>query len=252
MNGTSRVARASPDGYQFVLGYASTHAFNQTIYKAPLYDAVADFTPVVLVSEIPLLLVTRKDFPASNLQDFIAYAKANQAKMQYGSAGIGSSNHAVCLLLNSAIGVNVTHVPYRSSGIQDLLAGRLDYYCQLVAAAAPLIESKQMKALAALSKSRVPVMPDLPTADEQGLTNFDASTWNAVFLPRGAPPAVVSRLHDATVAALALPSTRQRMIEAGANIPPPEHQTPEYLKRFVISEIQKWGIALKAANVTGE
>jgi tripartite-type tricarboxylate transporter receptor subunit TctC len=252
MNGASRVARASPDGYQFVLGYASTHAFNQTIYKSPLYNAATDFTPVVLVSEIQLVLVTRKDFPANSLQEFVAYTKANQAKMQYGSAGVGSSNHAVCLLLNSTIGVNVTHVPYRASGIPDLLAGRLDYYCQLVAAALPLIESKQMKALALLSKTRVPILPDLPTADEQGLASFDATTWNAVFLPKGAPAAIVNRLRDATIAALEIPSVRRRMIEAGASIPPPEHQTSDYLKQFVVSEIEKWAVALKAANVTAE
>jgi tripartite-type tricarboxylate transporter receptor subunit TctC len=252
MSGASRVARAPPDGYQFVLGYASTHAFNQTVYKTPLYNAATDFTPVVLVSEIPLVLVTRKDFPADNLQEFVAYTKANQGKMQYGSAGIGSSNHAVCLLLNSVIGVNVTHVPYRASGIPDLLAGRLDYYCQLVAAALPLIESKQLKALAVLAKTRVPILPELPTAEEQGLASFDASTWNAVFLPKGAPAAIVNRLHDATVAALELPSVRRRMIEAGANIPSPEHQTSDYLKRFVVSEIEKWAVALKAANVTAE
>jgi tripartite-type tricarboxylate transporter receptor subunit TctC len=252
MNGSSRVARAAPDGYQFVLGYASTHAFNQALYKTPLYDAATDFTPVVLVSEIPLVLVTRKDFPANNLQEFIAHTKANQADMRYGSAGVGSSNHAGCLLLNAAIGVNVIHVPYRTGGTTDLLAGRLDYFCLLIAGAVPLIESKQIKALAVLSKTRAPILPSVPTADEQGLTNFDASTWNAVFLPKGAPPAIVSRLRDATVAALALPSVRQKTIEAGATIPPPEHQTSAYLKDFVVSEIQKWGVALRAANVTAE
>src|SRR5207247_824754 len=99
------------------------------LYKNPLYNAATDFAPVILVSDIPILLVTRKDFPSNDLREFITYAKANQSKMQYGSAGIGSSNHIACLLLNSAIGVEITHVPYRGSGITDLLAGRLDYYC---------------------------------------------------------------------------------------------------------------------------
>jgi tripartite-type tricarboxylate transporter receptor subunit TctC len=148
--------------------------------------------------------------------------------------------------------VNVTHIPYRSSGIPDLLAGRVDYYCQLVAAAFPLIESRQMKALAVLAKTRVSILPGVPTAEEQGIASFDASTWNAVFLPKGASAAIVNRLHDATVAALELPSVRRRMIEAGVNIPPPEHQTSDYLKRFVASEIEKWAVALKAANVTAE
>ena|SRR5215475_10096034 len=252
MNGANRVAKASPDGYQFVLGYSSTHAINQTIYKNPLYNAATDFAPVMLLSEIPILLVTRTDLPVSNLTEFINYAKANQAKMQYGSGGIGSANHVSCLLLNSTIGVNVTHVPYRAGGTADLIAGRLDYYCLLITAGAPLIENRQIKAIAVLSKNRTSRMPDLPTAHEQGLTNFDAGSWNAIFLPKGTPAAIVKKLHDAAIAALELPSVRERMVEAGVDLTTAERCSPEYLQKFVMSEIEKWATPLKAARVAAE
>jgi len=131
MTGASRVAKAAPDGYQFVFGSTGTFAYSQTFYKHPLYNTVTDFAPVALVSQQPIMLVARKDLPVQNLQEFIAYTKANQAKMQYGSPGVGSGNHLACALLNAAIEVNVTHVPYRGGGpaIHDLIAGRTDYQC---------------------------------------------------------------------------------------------------------------------------
>ena len=141
MLGANRVAKAPPDGYQFVLGNIGTHAQNQAVYRRPLYNAATDFAPVGLVVNQTLLLLTRKDFPADNLQNFIAYARANQAKLQYGSAGTGGSNHLACLLLNSAIGIEVAHVPYRSGAqaLQDTLAGRIDYQCPSLPIALPQI-----------------------------------------------------------------------------------------------------------------
>ena len=125
MTGSARVAKAAPDGYQFVLATAGTHSANQSLYKHPLYDAATDFAPVALLVEQPMVLMTRPNLPANNLPEFIAYTKANQAKMQYGSSGAGSATHLACVLFNAAIGVDVTHVPYRGSGpaMQDLIAG---------------------------------------------------------------------------------------------------------------------------------
>src|ERR1700704_2442680 len=142
MTGANRVAKAAPDGYQFVLGNVGTHAQNQSLYKKPLYNALTDFAPVALVTDQSLVLVARKDFPADTLPEFIAYAKANQSKLQYGSAGVGGSNHLACVLLNAAIGIQVTHVPYRSGGqaMQDLLAGRVDYQCPSAPTAMPQID----------------------------------------------------------------------------------------------------------------
>ena len=147
MTGSSRVAKAAPDGYQFVLGNVGTHAANQTFYKAPLYNAATDFAPVMLIAQTPLVLLARKDLPADNLKEFIAYAKANQASMQYGSGGAGSASHLACVLLNAAIGINVTHVPYRGAApaMQDLIAGRIDYQCPDTPIAIPQIQSKMAR-----------------------------------------------------------------------------------------------------------
>src|SRR6266571_7982670 len=149
MTGAARVAKAAPDGYQFVLGNVGTHAANQTFYKAPLYNAATDFAPVMLIAETPLLLLARKDLPADDLPAFTAYAKAHQAKMQFGSGGAGSASHLACMLLNAAIGVNVTHVPYRGAApaMQDLIAGRIDYQCPDSPIAIAQIESRTIKAI---------------------------------------------------------------------------------------------------------
>src|ERR1700704_3719704 len=169
MIGAARVMKAAPDGYQFLLATAGTHAMNQTLYKKPLYNAATDFAPVALVASTPILLVTRKDLPADTLPAFVAYAKANQAKMQYGSPGAGSASHLACVLFDAAIGIEITHVPYRSTAqaLQDLLPGRLDYQCVPIAAAVSQIESKTMKGLAIMPKARSPILPMLATADEQ-------------------------------------------------------------------------------------
>src|SRR5262249_4957404 len=218
MTGAARVAKAPPDGYQFVMGGASTHAVNQTLYKNPLYNAATDFAPVALIAEQPLLLIVRKGFPANSLQEFIAYTKAHQATMQYGSGGAGSTPHLACALLNTTIGVSVTHVPYRGTGpaTQDMLAGRIDYMCPLGATAIPQVLSDQVKPIAILSKDRSPLLPELASAHEQGLANFDASTWNAACLPKGTPTAIVRKLHDAFVATIETPTVQERLKEIGA------------------------------------
>jgi tripartite-type tricarboxylate transporter receptor subunit TctC len=252
MTGAQRVAQARPDGYQFVLGTVGTHAVNQTLYKRPLYDAATDFLPVVLVAEVPLILVTRKDLPAKNLQEFIDYTKANQDKMNFGSAGNGSAVHLGCLLLNSAMGTNVRHVPYRGSApaITDLQSGRLDFMCDIVSTAAPQVTGGALKALATLALARSPVLPDLPTADEQGLKGFVAYTWNAFFLPKGTPDAIAKRLRDATLEAMANPSVKQRLGGLGATLVSADRTTPDYLASFVKGEIQRWAAPIKASGVT--
>jgi tripartite-type tricarboxylate transporter receptor subunit TctC len=200
MTGSVRVAQATPDGYMFELASVGTHAQNQTLYKHPLYDAATDFTPVALIAETPIALITRKDLPPNNLKEFITYAKANQAKMQYGSAGAGSATHLGCVVLNFVIGVNITHVPYRGTGpaMQDLAGGRIDYLCDIIATAKPQIDSGTVKGLAIMTQERAAVLPNLPTALEQG-TDAQAYTWSAVFLPKGAPDAIVQKLNGAIV-----------------------------------------------------
>jgi len=254
MTGASRVAKAAPDGYQFVLGNVGTHAQNQSLYPKPLYNAATDFAPIALIADTPQVLIARTDLPANNLQEFIAYAKANQAKMQYGSAGAGSAAHLGCVLLNTAIGVNVTHVPYRGGGpaMQDLIAGRIDYQCPLIALAISQIESKSVRAIAVLTRGRSAILPALASAREQGLTDFEISTWNAFFLPKGTPPAIAQKLHDATVATMNTPAIHERLMQIGAELAAPERRSQDYLQEFVASEIKKWEAPIKAAGLVAE
>jgi tripartite-type tricarboxylate transporter receptor subunit TctC len=252
MTGASRVARATPDGYQFVFGTTGTFAHSQTFYKHPLYNTTTDFAPVALVTQQPIVLVARKDFPAQNLQEFIAYSKANEQKMQYGSPGVGSGNHLACALLNAAIGVNVTHVPYRGGGpaIQDLIAGRTDYQCPNNVLAMPLIESRAIKPIAVLTRDRSPSVPDLASAHEQGLADFDVSTWFALALPKGTPESIVRKLNDATVAAMNSPATQEQMKKIGADLVAPDRRSPEYLQKFFASEVARWAKTIKASGVS--
>ena len=251
MVGSARVAKAAPDGYQFVLG-SRADAINQTLYKAPLYNLTTDLVPVVLIADQPTVLVARKDLPVENLQEFIAYARKTQVVMQYGSAGAGSTGHVDCALLNAAIGVSIAHVPYRGGGpaMQDLIAGRIDYFCTLSGTVASQVEGKLVKPIANLSRERSPMLPALATAQEQGLKDFDASTWFGFFVPRHTPAPVIQKLHDATVEAMDTPSVQERLKEAGAMTVAPERRSPDYLQKFVASEIEKNAAPLKAAGIS--
>ncbi len=201
MMGGQRVARAAPDGYTAILGTIATHAHSQTLYKTPLYHAVSDFTPVMLIAEIPLVLIARKDFPASSFEEFVAYAKANPGKLNYGSAGPGSASHLGCVLLGKAIGADLQHVPYKGTGpaMQDLQAGRLDISCEIVVTAVPQVQAGNVKALATLSRDRSPVLPDLPTAFEKGFQNIQVYTWTALLFPKGTPEPIVTKMREAAL-----------------------------------------------------
>jgi tripartite-type tricarboxylate transporter receptor subunit TctC len=252
MTGSARVAHAKPDGYQFVVGTVGTHAQGQTLYKKPLYNSVNDFTPVALMASVPIVLATRKDLPVNNFKEFVDYAKANQKKMQFGSAGAGSATHLGCVLLNYVIGVDITHVPYRGTGpaMQDLQGGRIDYLCEIITTAKPQIDGGTIKGLAIFDTKRSPAMPNLPTAAEQGTDKLVAYTWNAIYLPKGTPAAIVQTLHDAAVAAMHTPAVRQRLEGLGAEIVSDDRATPEYLATFTQSEIEKWAGPIKASGVS--
>jgi tripartite-type tricarboxylate transporter receptor subunit TctC len=252
--GAARVAKAAPDGYEFVLGNVGTHAVSQTLYKNPPYNASTDFAPVVLIADLSLVLVARKDLPADNLSEFIAYAKANQDKMQFASGGTGSATHLGCALLNARIGVAATHIPYRGGepAMQDLLAGRVDYLCIDTPVAAPQIAAGAVKAIAVLARRRVALLPKVPTAEEQGLADFDAANWSAFFLPKDTPEAVVRKLHDATVATVADPAVKARLSAAGIDPVSADRQSSAYLGQFVATEIAKWAGPIKAAGLSAE
>jgi tripartite-type tricarboxylate transporter receptor subunit TctC len=254
MTGAARVAKAPPDGYQFVLGNVGTHAQNQTLYKNPSYNAATDFAPVGLLVDLPMLMVARTTLPPNDLREFIVYAKANQAKMQYASAGTGAPTHLACALLNAAMGVDITHVPYRGSALalQDMIAGRIDYHCLNASAAIPHLEGKTAKAITMTTRERSQTFPDIPTAREQGLKDFVAENWLAFFFPKGTPAAIVQRLNEVAVAAMTTPAVAAQLKKNGADIVAPERRSPEYLQKFVASEVEKWAAPIKAAGLTGE
>jgi tripartite-type tricarboxylate transporter receptor subunit TctC len=249
--GGSRVAKGPSDGYQFVIGNVGTFVQSRWLYKHPLYDPVSDFAPVALLTDETLVLVTRNDLPVDNLQQFITYAKANQGTMHFASSGIGGSNHLACMLLNSAIGIEVTHVPYRNvvQGMQDVMAGRVDYNCLSLPLALPQIAAKTVKAIAVLSKDRSQILPDLPSANEQGLTGFDVPSWYALFLPAATPRAIVQKLNQATVAALEIPSIQDRLKQVGGDVIAPERRSPEYLRQFLAAQIKKWEGPIEASGI---
>ena len=253
MTGAARVAKAPADGYQFVLGNVGTHAQNQTLYKSPSYNAATDFAAVGLLVDLPMLMVSRTTLPPNDLKEFIAYAKTNQAKMQYGSAGTGAPTHLACALLNVAMGVNITHVPYRGSALalQDMIGGRIDYHCLNASAAIQHIEAKNAKAITMTTKERSATFPTIPTAHEQGLKDFVAENWLAFFFPKGTPATIVQRLNEAAIAAMMTPAVMEQLKKNGAEIVAPERRTPEYLQKFVASEIEKWAGPIKAAGLSG-
>jgi tripartite-type tricarboxylate transporter receptor subunit TctC len=240
--GVTRVVNAAPDGYTLLFGTIGTHAYNQWIYKKRRYDAINDFAPVTLWSEQPMVLEVRKDLAANTIPEFAALLKSNGAKMQFGSAGAGTTTHLACSLLNATIGVKVTHVPYRGSApaANDLIGGQIDYLCPNLGAAVPLITGKQVKAIAVLSKGRSPVMPELASAHEQGLAGIDITTWTAFFLPKGTPAAIAAKLNEATHAAMETPAIKSRMLEIGVTGIPAERRSPEYLASFVADEVKRW------------
>jgi tripartite-type tricarboxylate transporter receptor subunit TctC len=252
MTGVSRVAKAPPDGSQFVLGNAGTQAISQTLYRQPLYNSVTDLVPVGMVAQSFFVLITHKNLPAATLPEFIAYAKANHARMQYASAGVGSTSHMMCVLLDAVIGVDITHVPYRSTTIAlpDLMAGRIDFICDAVETAAQQIEGNTVKPIAVLAPSRSAVLPNLATAAEQGVAQLAASGWYGLFFPKGTPDAIVRRLSNAASAAVDTPSVRERIESVGINMVPPEHRTPEFLARFLPAEIEKWAVPIRASGLS--
>jgi tripartite-type tricarboxylate transporter receptor subunit TctC len=251
--GSLRVSRGTPDGSAFVLGNNGTHSWSQSLYKVPPYDAVKDFTPLGLAVESPRVIIVPKDLPANTMQEFIAYVKANQAKIQFASAGAGSASHVSCILLNAMLGVNVTHVPYRGLGpaMTDLIAGRVQYICDSVSTSKPQIEGGQVKAIATTGLKRSPALPTIPTAKEQGL-DFDVLTWQGLFLAKDTPAPIVKQLSTAFIKALDLPSVRGRFEPIGEEIPTADRRTPEYFSKFVAGEIARWSGPIKASGVTVE
>jgi len=245
--GVGRVARARPDGYTISLGYLGTHVFNGASYALP-YDLVNDFEPVSLLVSNPLVIVARKTMPAKDLQELIAWLKANPGKASEGTTGPGGSSHVAGIYFQKETGTRFQLVPYRGAApiMQDLLAGRIDLMFDFAADALPQIRFGTIKAYAVTAPNRLPAAPDVPTVDEAGLPGFYVSAWEGVWAPKGTPKEVIGKLNSAIVAALADPSVRQRLAELGQEIYPRDQQTPESLRALQLAEIKKWWPIIKA------
>jgi tripartite-type tricarboxylate transporter receptor subunit TctC len=254
MTGSARVAKAAPDGYTLLLSGSAVLAQVPALYKRPLYNAVTDFEHASLYSDSARVLLARKDLPVATLSEFVAYAKANQGRMQYGSAGAGSGMHICAVLLDAAMGTKITHVPYRGSApaMQDLMGGRIDYICEQISTALPQIEAGAIKAIVTLGLERAPGLENLPTAQEQGLAGLDCGSWSSFSFPKGTPAAIVRRLAKASSDAVDTPAVRERFKSLGVTIPAPERRTPEYLTRFVASEIQRWAGPIQASGASAD
>jgi len=255
MTGANRVAKGTPDGYTFLLGGHATLTLVPAINgRKTLYDPVGDFTHVIAFADSARILLARKDFPANTLAEFVAYARQNHEKMQFGSAGAGTGMHVCALLLDHAMGTKITHVPYRGSALalQDLLAGRIDYICDQISTAAAQIKAGNVKAIAMMSPNRAAVLPDLATAQEQGLPDIDCGTWSSFAFPKGTPDALAQRLADATNRALESAFVRERLEAVGVEIMPPERRTREYLTKILPGAVAKQAEIIRAGGLAAE
>ena len=252
MTGSKRVSDAAPDGYTIGIGTVGTHAQGQTLYKRPLYNSQTDFAPVALLAQVPILLTVRKDLPAKDFKEFVAYAQANQAKMQFGSAGAGSATHLGCVLLNYIIKTNITHIPFRGTGpaMTELQAGRIDFMCEISSTAKPHVDAGSVRALAIFQAKRSPALPNLPTAEEQGTKDLIAYTWNAIFAPKNTPADIVQKLNKAAVDAINTPAVKEKLAGLGAEIATGNETTPAYLGKLVKDETEKWAVPIKASGVS--
>lgn len=248
-----RVARAKPDGYTLVTGIWGTHVANGAIYKLQ-YDVQKDFEPVGLLTSNPLLIVSKKDMPAANLTELVAWLKANPGKASQGTSGVGSVGHLVGVLFQSVTKTEFQFVPYRGLGpaMTDMLAGHIELMFDTPATSLPHVQTGNVKAFAVTAPQRIPSAPDVPTVDEAGIPGLHASTWTAFFAPKGTPKEVVTRLNAAVVEALADPEVRKRLQKIGQEIYPREQQSPEALAALQAADIKKWWPIIEAANIKAE
>jgi len=251
--GVGRVARAAPDGYTISIGHWGTHVVNGAIYEFP-YHVFNDFEPVSLIASNPQLIVSRKDLPANNLQEMIAWLKANSVKATQGTAGHGSASHVSGVYLQSITGASFQFVPYRGAGpaMQDLVAGQIDIMIDQAANSLPQLRAGTIKGYAVTDKVRLAAAPELPTVDEAGLPGLHILLWHALWMPKRTPTEIIDKLNAAVVDALADANVRTRLAELGQDIPPREQQNPQALAAYHKAEIEKWWPILKAANIKGE
>ena len=251
--GTARVAASPPDGYSLLLMHIS-HAANVAFYPNLRYDPIKDFEPIGLVAESPMAIVARKDFPASNFKEFVAYLSANNEKMTYGFAGIGSASHLCSLLFFHAINTTVNGAPYKGTApaLNDLLGGHLDFMCDQTINVLQPVKSGLVKAFAATTPQRLKVAPDLPTIAEFGLPDFQMVVWYAMYAPKGTPKPIVDKLSAALQKALQDPEVQERLAQSGAETVPPERARPDVLRDHLKVEIDRWVPIIRKAGVLAQ
>jgi tripartite-type tricarboxylate transporter receptor subunit TctC len=245
--GSDAVAKAARDGYTLLMGAVGTHAINVSLYKKMPYDPVKDFVPVVLVATVPNVLVVPASLPVNSVKELIAYGKANPGKLNFGSSGNGTSIHLSGELFKSMTGVDMQHVPYKGSGpaTVDLLSGQVQMMFDNLPSAMPNIKSGKLKALAVTSAKRSPSLPDVPTIAEAGVPGYEAPSWFGILVPKGTPPEIVAELNTDINKILAMPDTKKKFLEQGAE---PAGGTPEQFAALINSEIPKWAKVVKASG----
>jgi tripartite-type tricarboxylate transporter receptor subunit TctC len=249
--GSARVAAAAPDGYTLLAGSMGSHVSAPVLTPGIKYNSERDFAPIGFTAHAPAVVVTRKDFPATNLREFMQYLKKDDSNVKQAHGGIGASSHMACLLFNSTIKVNPISVAYRGTApaMNDLVAGHVDYLCEQAVSVTGAITGGQVKALAVSSNERLPTLPDVPTAKEAGV-DYQMSIWAGIFAPKGTPKATVDRLAAALSKALDDPAVQKRMADLGGSIPARDERTPARFERFVTAQIAHWSPILKAAAPT--
>jgi tripartite-type tricarboxylate transporter receptor subunit TctC len=247
---SSRVAKARADGYTIIMGHMGTHAASVALFPKLSYKPDVDFAPIGLAAGTPVLVLARKDFPATDIKQMASFVKANVAKLNMAHAGVGSVSFTTCLLLNSIIGVTPTAVPYSGTGpaLTALISGQVDYMCDQIVNVVQQVESGQIKAYAVGTAERNPALPNVPTAKEAGMPEFQAQAWNALFAPAGTPQPVVDRLTEALSKALDDQGVRKRLIDLGSVLPEGDGRGQKALATLVRSEIDRWTPIIKAAG----
>ena len=252
--GSTRAMRANPDGYTIEMGQMGTHATAVALYPNLAYRPEVDFDPIGMVSEMPQMLVARKDFAPKDLKEFIAFIKTNSDKINVGHAGVGSIFFSTCLLLHSILNVKPTLVPFNGGApaMNALVAGQVDYMCADIVTAAPQLQASTIKGYAIASTSRNPAIPTVPTSNEAGLPEFQATGWFALFAPKGTPKPILDRLTEVLDRALDDEGTRKRLIELGNDVPEKSRRGQQALRVLLKNEIVRWTAIIQAANVKAE
>jgi tripartite-type tricarboxylate transporter receptor subunit TctC len=248
--GAGKVARSAADGYTIFLHHIG-HSTAPSLYKKLSYNAIDDFEPVGLVTDVPMTIVARKDFPAKDFKELVTYVKANAAKLNYANAGLGSASHLCGMLFMSTLEADMTTVPFKGTGpaMTDLLAGQVDLMCDQTTNTTSQIKGEKIKAYAVTTKTKVPSLPELPTAESQGLKGFEVAVWHGLYAPKGTPKPVIDKLTVALQTALKDPEVVKRMADLGTEPVSKERATPAALKTHLKSEIDRWAPIIKKAGV---